>query len=62
MNKVVTSGNDAMKKIKDGVDLVANPVKSTLGLLGRTVIMSKGEVGNYQINDYPLEVTKDGYK
>lgn len=61
MQKLVNSGKSAMDKIMEGVNLIANPVVSTLSPNGRTVIISKAHMSDYQLNDYPLQVTKDGY-
>lgn len=52
MAKVITFNDDARKKIKDGVDTLANAVKVTLGPKGRNVIIDRG-FGS------PM-VTKDG--
>lgn len=52
MAKNITFNEDARKKIKDGVDKLANAVKVTLGPRGRNVIIDRG-FGS------PL-VTKDG--
>ncbi|MEK9155155.1 MAG: chaperonin GroEL [Patescibacteria group bacterium] len=52
MAKVITFNDDARKKIKDGVDKLANAVKVTLGPKGRNVIIDRG-FGS------PM-VTKDG--
>lgn len=62
MNKIVNEGKSAMDKIKAGVDLVANPVKSTIGPLGHLVILSESVVANYDIQNYPIIVSKDGYR
>jgi DNA gyrase/topoisomerase IV subunit A len=62
MNKRVNSGAAAMEKILEGVNLVANPVISTLSPKGRTVVISKSAVIDYGIRNFPLEVTKDGYR
>jgi chaperonin GroEL len=62
MQKIVGSGKNAMDKIKAGVDLVANPVKSTISPKGRTVIIGKAYVADYNVSNLPIEVTKDGYK
>lgn len=37
-NKVVTFGPEARQKLKDGIDLIANSVKATLGPKGRNVL------------------------
>ncbi len=52
MAKNITFSEDARKKIKDGVDKLANAVKVTLGPTGRNVIIDRG-FG-------PPMVTKDG--
>ncbi|MCR4311716.1 MAG: chaperonin GroEL [Candidatus Uhrbacteria bacterium] len=52
MPKTITFSDDARKKIKDGVDKLANAVKVTLGPKGRNVIIDRG-FG-------PPMVTKDG--
>ena len=62
MQKLISSGKEAMDKILKGVSLVADPVKSTMSPRGRTVIISKSFVGDYNVNNYPVEVSKDGYK
>lgn len=51
-NKVILCGTDARLKIKNGIDRVANVVKSTLGPKGKTIILRK-EWG-------PPIVTRDG--
>ena len=44
MSKVILFGTDARKKLKEGIDIVANAVKVTMGYGGRTVIISnKGQ-------------------
>lgn len=50
--KKILFGTDAKKGIKDGIDMVANAVKVTLGYGGRTVIIS--ETG------FSSRTTKDG--
>ncbi len=62
MNKTVLQGKDAMEAISRGVDMIVNPVKSTIGPRGRTVILSRSAVADYGIVNAPVEVTKDGYK
>lgn len=62
MQKVVSSGKSVMDKIKEGVDLVVDPVKSTIGPLGRTVIISESYVADYGFRDVPIIVSKDGYR
>ncbi len=52
MSKVITFHEDARKKIKEGVDKLADAVKVTLGPMGRNVIIDRG-FGS------PM-VTKDG--
>lgn len=62
MNKIVSEGQSAMDKILQGVNLVANPVKASIGPLGRTSIISESIVANYDIQNYPIVITKDGYR
>jgi len=62
MNKLVSEGQSAMDKILAGVNLVANPVKASIGPLGRTSIISESIVANYDIQNYPIVITKDGYR
>lgn len=52
MSKQIKYDADARKKIKDGIDQVANVVKGTLGPKGRNVILDKGY-------GYPV-ITNDG--
>jgi len=52
MAKQIKYDADARKKIKDGIDQVANVVKGTLGPKGRNVILDKGY-------GYPV-ITNDG--
>ena len=52
MGKKVLYGADARKSVKEGIDAVANAVKSTLGPCGRGVIIDTGYEGP--------GVTKDG--
>ena len=52
--KDITFGNDAKKRIMSGVDKLANPVASSMGYRGRTVLIE---------SEYGLpEPTQDGYK
>jgi chaperonin GroEL len=62
MIKNISSGKAVMDKIKEGVDLVANPVKSTISPNGRTVIISESYVSDYDTRNRPILVSKDGYK
>ncbi len=62
MQKLISSGSKAMAKIKEGIDLLANPVKSTISPNGRTVIINRSEIRDYSTIYAPIEVTKDGYK
>lgn len=62
MQKLIKSGKSAMDKIKEGVDLVVNPVKGTISPNGRTVIISESYVADYGVRNNPILVTKDGYK
>ncbi len=51
MAKQVLYGEDVKKKLKKGVDTVANAVKVTLGPSGRNVILDKGYGGPTITND-----------
>jgi chaperonin GroEL len=51
MAKEVIYGEDVKKRLKKGVDTVANAVKITLGPRGRNVIMDKGYGGPTITND-----------
>jgi len=62
MNKLILSGKEVMDAIKKGVDLVANPVKASIGPLGRTTIIAQSMVADYGVRNYPVAVTKDGWK
>lgn len=62
MQKLISSGESAINKIIDGVNLVANPVKSTISPLGRLVILSESKVEDYGIINYPPVCTKDGFR
>src|SRR4030066_987443 len=42
MSKIIKYSTDARKKIKAGIDKVADAVKVTLGPKGRNVILDKG--------------------
>lgn len=52
MDKKIIFGNDARIKVLDGINIVVDAVKVTLGYGGRTVIISDG--------GYPTRTTKDG--
>ena len=52
MGKEVLLGEESIKKIKKGLDTVANAVKVTLGPKGRNILISKA-------NGVPL-ITNDG--
>jgi chaperonin GroEL len=52
MKKVIKFGKDAREKLKEGVDILADCVKVTLGPVGRNVV--------YQTGNMPPKTTKDG--
>lgn len=58
MAKQVIFGEDVKKKLKKGVDTVADAVKVTLGPRGRNVIMDKGYGGPMITND-GVSIAKD---
>lgn len=49
MRRVVSTGQDARERLSRGVDMLANPVKATLGPAGQNFIIEKG-----------LRITNDG--
>src|SRR3989344_1682475 len=51
MAKEIKYGEDVKKRLKKGVDVVANAVKVTLGPRGRNVILDKGYGGPMITND-----------
>ena len=58
MAKEIIYGEDVKKKLKKGVDIVANVVKVTLGPRGRNVILDKGYGGPTITND-GVSIAKD---
>lgn len=58
MAKQIIYGEDVKKKLKKGVDTVANAVKVTLGPRGRNVILDKGYGGPTITND-GVSIAKD---
>jgi chaperonin GroEL len=58
MPKQIEYGADARKKIKAGIDKVANTVKATLGPKGRNVILEKG-FGAPTITNDGVTIAKD---
>jgi chaperonin GroEL len=58
MPKVITTGFEAKKAIKAGVDAAANVVKVTLGPTGKTVILDRG-FGSPTITDDGVTVAKE---
>ena len=58
MAKQIEMGVDARKKIKLGIDKVANTVKTTLGPRGRNVILDKG-YGSPTITNDGVSIAKD---
>lgn len=62
MDKQILSGSEALLKIKEGVDLVVNPVKSTISPNGRTVMICRYDGRDVNSQNFLLGVTKDGYR
>lgn len=58
MAKQIETGIDARKKIKAGIDKVANTVKATLGPKGRNVILDKG-YGSPTITNDGVSIAKE---
>jgi len=62
MNKKTLYGKDARGKVLFGLNKIADAVATTLGPLGRNVLVSQSMVVDYGVHSLPIEVTKDGYK
>src|SRR5258706_14214950 len=58
MAKQITFSEDARKKMKDGMDKLANAVKVTLGPKGRTVVLEK-KFGSPVIIDDGVTIAKE---
>ena len=58
MAKQIEIGVEARKKIKIGIDKVANTVKATLGPRGRNVILDKG-FGSPVITNDGVSIAKE---
>lgn len=58
MSKQIDFGTSARKKVKAGIDKVANAVKITLGPKGRNVILDKG-FGNPTITNDGVSIAKE---
>lgn len=58
MAKDIIQGEDARKKLKEGVDKLANTVKATLGPKGRNVILDK-KFGSPQITNDGVTIAKE---
>ena len=58
MSKELLFGEELKKKLKKGIDTVADAVKVTLGPRGRNVILDKGYGGPMITND-GVSIAKD---
>lgn len=58
MAKLIKTGFEAKKAIKEGVDIAANAIKVTLGPTGKAVILDRG-FGSPTISDDGVTVAKD---
>lgn len=58
MAKIIKTGIEAKKAIKEGVDIAANAIKVTLGPTGKAVILERG-YGSPTISDDGVTVAKD---
>ncbi len=58
MSKLIKTGFEAKKAIKEGVDIAANAIKVTLGPTGKAVILDRG-YGSPTISDDGVTVAKD---
>lgn len=58
MSKLIKTGFEAKRAIKEGVDIAANAIKVTLGPTGKAVILDRG-YGSPVISDDGVTVAKD---
>src|SRR4051812_4871930 len=58
MAKIIKTGFEAKKAIKEGIDIAANAIKVTLGPTGRGVILDRG-FGSPTITDDGVTVAKE---
>lgn len=58
MSKIIKTGFEAKKAIKEGVDIAADAIKVTLGPTGKAVILDRG-FGSPTISDDGVTVAKD---
>ncbi len=58
MSKIIKTGFEAKKSIKEGVDIAANAIKVTLGPTGKAVILERG-YGSPTISDDGVTVAKE---
>lgn len=58
MSKLIKTGFEAKKAIKEGVDIAANAIKVTLGPTGKAVILDRG-YGSPTISDDGVTVAKE---
>lgn len=58
MSKLIKTGFEAKKSIKEGVDIAANAIKVTLGPTGKAVILDRG-YGSPTISDDGVTVAKE---
>ncbi len=58
MSKIIKFDEDARKKIKAGIDKVANAIKITIGPRGRNVILDKG-FGSPVITNDGVSIAKE---
>ncbi len=58
MSKIIKTGFEAKKAIKEGVDIAANAIKVTLGPTGKAVILDRG-FGSPTISDDGVTVAKE---
>lgn len=62
MVKVILTGSEARNKVKNGVDIVCNVAKGTLGVQGKNVLIKRSYISSqgYGLQHFPTISTKDG--
>jgi len=61
MRKQVKYGSEARAAVLSGVNKIADAVVTTLGPMGRNVLVSQSMVVDYGVHSLPIHVSKDGY-
>lgn len=61
MRKQTLYGAEARAKVLEGVKKIADAVVTTLGPMGRNVLISQSAVIDYGVHSLPIHISKDGY-